>query len=345
MKILVRYALMFLLASNATFAATHRDFEMGGTAQLSSAIGIGTFVLGSGNMPSVSSTLNLSPYMNLPSVFGLPATTVSANLSLATSWIQPYNALTSKPGEMRLSDLIMSLSMPNALTLSPLKLSLTPTLNVVVPTSKSSLAWNRLMGVGMSLPVSLTTGDFSFSYIPLVTGFLYSQNTATVPCEGVTDVVGSGSVMNPNQPNFAIEDYVVSSFNFRESERLGDGRCMIRGRQTLAIIKNSLMGQWEKGSHRIQIMVGISNSFLRPLEASSKLTSENAWSPNTQAGTAAQILYQYKIPVEFSLFATAGIASQQSIYTPDGNIRFPFFDFTTPGNNYTEVFINMTVGI
>jgi len=42
---------------------------------------------------------------------------------------------------------------------------------------------------------------------------------------------------------------------------------------------------------------------------------------------------------------SAGVLSWQAAYDQSGRLAFPFFDFVTPGNNQTQVFLQATVGI
>jgi hypothetical protein len=51
------------------------------------------------------------------------------------------------------------------------------------------------------------------------------------------------------------------------------------------------------------------------------------------------------VPVDFQMFVSAGVASGQPAYGLNGDLRFPFYDFRTPGNNFSAAFFDFTIGI
>ena len=55
--------------------------------------------------------------------------------------------------------------------------------------------------------------------------------------------------------------------------------------------------------------------------------------------------YTYTVPVDFNMFLTGGIFSQQPVYNDQGQLRFPLWDFVTPANNLSGFFFDVTVGI
>jgi len=338
-------------SASISWVEEFRKLPVSVNASLSNSVGIGTFVAGYRKMPSWSSTLSLSPSYKVPVFLGLPKSSVSASIGLDVSWLQSYatSGQVAKR-QVRVSDVGLGWSMPKAIHFESIDVALSPKLGATLPISIMSRAQNRVMGFSGGLSIGWAASDFSASWSPSASGWLHSGAMRTFSCRAVSNPYNDGEValppvINPNDPDANIEDYMLPSVAYRDEESGLDGRCIIAGRQTLASLKNAFDFAWAPGAHRINLGFGIYHSFLRGLSDAPELRSSNASGQNFRESTMGRISYSYRLPVEFDASVSVGLSSYQPIYDKRGNIRLPFFDFFSASNNFTQMFVNISAGI
>ena len=139
----------------------------------------------------------------------------------------------------------------------------------------------------------------------------------------------------------------------REGEINVNGECIIPGRRVIGAFSHSLSAGWSYGKHSVSGSFGLIYQLLAPLSSAPELRSPFATGQSWSELSTGSLAYTYSVPMEgfelpvdTSLAFTAGISSFQPSYHMDGaNLRFPFWDFITPQNNFSAAFVAIDVGI
>ncbi len=310
-------------------------------SSLSNSIGIGTFLPAYERMPSFSTGIVLAPSYKIPKFFSLPRLSLSAKLSFDASWLSAYNA----SRQFNLSDLDIRLSMPKAFQFDNIGLFLGTSIRMMAPLSKMSRAQGRVLGFGASAIVGWEKYGFRATYTPSISGWAFSSSEQTLPCGG-SGRTALPSVVNPNNADFGVEQYMWDLAVSRSEERLPSGRCIISGRQIVSTLNQTAEIEWSYGNHTIGANLVWSIAFLRGLENRPELHSPYASTQNFTESSQAKVGYTYTVPIDLlDLDIEGGVLSYQAAYNAKGKIRFPFFDFFTAQNNFTQVFVDISVAI
>jgi len=109
-------------------------------------------------------------------------------------------------------------------------------------------------------------------------------------------------------------------------------------RQTRAMFKNTLVAKYIHGNHTVAATFRLYDAFLRPL-------ASDAEAKNLSESTLGVLEYSYAIPMRFPLAVTFGVISFQPSRNAQGTINFPFFDFVTPANNYSQLYFELELAL
>ncbi len=331
------FQILFWLAYAASGA---KDWAL--STSLGNSIGIGTFVTEYSQTPSWTTSLILSPSYKIPQFWGMPRITLSGWQMISVWWLNSY-VTTPVNVENRIvfSDLILNATMPKILNFESPGLSMGAGPGLWAPVSSFSRNMNRILGLTFGMPIAWSKWGFSAGWTPSVLAWIFSDTNISVPCQEMP-----AATINPYGSNLDIDQVIQGLSIVRNGdERLGDGRCLVSGRQNTWTLNNALSLGWSNPSHAVNLGLTWYINFLRPLADRPDLKSDHAIAQNFNEVTMGRIAYSYTIPIETNLVVSAGILSWQASYDKAGNLTFPFFDFVTPGNNQTQIFVQATVGI
>lgn len=336
-------------------------FPVGFGVSLGNSIGTGTFAPElSGSSPytrqaSFGTSLTLRPSFRLPTFDVLPKMSLSGSLDMGIEWMSTSNGSPVADRLVRLSDFIVALSFPGLVKEEFTNISLSPTLSVRLPLSLQSRFQNQFGAAGLSLPVSwgspelpMGLGSFRLGYTPAVRVNGYTRASASVPCG--TPIPAFLPVSPTVDPINGVDEIpiVVS----RQEEFLGDGTCVVAGRQTLGSVSNSGAVSWSMQDHSVSFSMTHAIGFKRPLTDDPALSSPNAATGlqnNLADQLSGSLSYSYSLPLDIppSLSISAGISSQPA-YSMRGDVRVPFLDLLegqTWNNNFTSAFVSLDAEI
>lgn len=333
-------------------------FPLSAKVSLWNGAGSGWLSPGYTMMPTFAQTLTPSIRYRIPELDWLPKMTASTELDVSMQWVSNYYS-TVYDRVPRLSDLRAGLSFPSLYKEELTGISLSAGLNARAPLSVASRRWNVLgtLGIGASIGWSTShledllpewLGDVSLSYAPSasVAGHLYPN--ASVPCDaaplGPTLTRYGSAAENLDRIPLVIT---------RKGEVLPDGTCIIAGRRSIGAFSHTASLGWSYGKHSVNASLGFLYQLLAPLNHTPDLTSPFATAQNWSELSTGSIAYAYEVPMESfdlpvdtSMTLSAGVASLQPSYDLGGRtLRFPFWDFATPANNFSSAFVAIDVGI
>lgn len=328
-------------------AAAGSSFPLGLQLTLDNAVGNGLFAPGYQIQPQFGTAVNVRPSFRIPKHDALPRMIVTGSFDFyVANWLSAFGNYTNYDRQLMINDATGALILPGIFTEQLTGIVLSVVVSARAPLSLFSRQNNLITNVGGSLQLSWSSPDtpigaFFVQYVPSVRGNFYSQVAATTPC-------ATPSLPQPrsNNPGDGISELPV--YFGRDEQILPNGECVLPGRQVLATIGNSVNTGWSTsdGAHNISLGLSWSHSFLRGLSSKPDLSSPFASGQGFQEGSSGSLSYTYTVPVDYRLFLTAGVFTQNlSAYNNAGGIRFPIYDFVTPANNLSSFFFDVTVGI
>jgi hypothetical protein len=331
------------LAPGGVLAGAGDAFPLRLTATLDNFAGNGFLAPGYQIQPMFGSSLSMRPSAMLPKAEGLPRTMLMGAIDFSVNnWLFATTNGGVYERQVRVSDFAFGVLLPGFLREEVTGISATPVLSARLPFSITSRQQNLFTSFGAALPISWNSpetpvGVFSVQYTPAVRANLYTQDAPSIPCEA--GIAFGSIVTNPMQNGDLPLSYG------RAAEILPNGECALVGRQGMASIANNGALAWSLGDHALSLTIGWGIGFLRPLTERPDLSSEFASGQSFTETSNGSFSYTYTVPVDMQLFLTAGIASSQPAFTRDNRLRFPFYDFATPANNFAAAFFDVTVGI
>lgn len=334
--------LCWLTCAASSLVAVPAVKDWGLSTSLGNSVGIGTFVTGYSQTPSWTTSLILNPTYKLPAFGGMPRINLSASQMVSAWWLDSYGTTaTDVQNRVVFWDTTLGASMPKILDFQSSGISFGTNLGVLLPASSFSRNINRVLGFTFAAPVSWTNWGLHAGFTPSVLVWTYSDANISVPCMDMPS-----ATINPYNSNADIEQAIQGLSIVRNGdEKLGNGRCLVSGRQNVWTLNNSLSMGWSNPNHAVNMSLTWFLNFLRPLANRPELKGDNAISHNFNEATMGRIAYSYTLPIETNMVLSAGVLSWQSSYDKAGRLTFPFFDFVTPGNNQTQIFVQATVGI
>jgi hypothetical protein len=302
-----------ILTGSATGNA--RKAKFGGIVVLEQSLGLGTFVADEyARNPYYGWSLTLRPrYFFTNKLFA------ELRFSIQGELTESYTTSTRYKRQVMPSDLFLTLKYQNLYTIPVLKIALSPSLRFGAPTSYESRYRNLYLSGAAGLDMQRVFGShFVLSY-----SFRFNKNF--------------------NETFTPTLDSKVAVTRFRGVEDAGGGM-VINGvdNNTSYSVYNSLAAtgiindEWS-----ITLVFGIQNSWTYANIAKDEFSSQYAKGGRGQRDSTfgtLDVTYQPFKHVGFSL----GVSSAQPAKTKDNkSFRFPFFDFSTEGNNYTNFYFDV----
>jgi hypothetical protein len=313
------------------------------TASLTHSVGSGTFVTGSGNNPTLSSALTLTP---LASYRGF---TFLLNQSFGFEYTQ--SDYTSAPNQVEMSDLVVAgrynrFSVADVLIL--------PTVSYVAPLSLSSRNVGSVGTLGGGV-----RGIYNFNDYGLT---VYA--TASTAFTGLVPALSQRFASNDTKP--VVDDsgnsLATVGCNVRNIQELSSYACLDGNLPSVWRWSTGTGIAWSglDGKLNVNVDLGFSQGFSAYYGADDEFTAANArtgWTPRQSTSGNISVTY---VPVGW-FFLTGGLGSQQALFTnncfaSDDNatdecvagdvsnehVRFPFWDFETPRDNNSSLFVDTT---
>lgn len=333
-------------------------FPLSANLSLSNAFGSGWLSPGYTFVPTFAQSLTPSLAYKLPDVDWLPRMVLSTKLDVSMQWIS--NARSSVYDRIpRVSDLYAALSFPKLYKEEVTGIAFSGGLNGRAPLSLNSRMWNALGSLGAGANVAWSTahledllpewlGDLSLSYAPSasVIGHLYPN--ASVRCDAAP--------LDASLPRFGNAAENLDRLPLmipREAEILPDGTCVLGGRRVIGYFTHVASLGWSLGKHSVNASLGFQYRLLAPLTNAPELTSPFASTQSWDEFSNGTLAYTYEVPMESfdlpidtKMKLSAGLSSRQPSYDLGGRtMRFPFWDFATPANNFSAAFVSVDVGI
>ena len=291
----------------------------GGSFSFSQSLGLGTFVADSfARQPYYGWSISLSPRVFLYK----KDLWLSAAFSMSGELSQSYSSGNTYPRVFMPSDFFVSLRYKYQIPV--IKVNFQPWVRVGAPTSAESRARNLFLSTGFGFNLNRMFGK----HVVLSYGFSFNKNW--------------------NGSTNAILPATSSLVRLNGAEDAGSGQAYGAGSLTTELsIRNSLMASFiinDQWSITLMIAIGNSWSYQGALPSDpDQYTNENAKAGRAQSDSTSGVIdvsYQPWEHVGFSL----GIASSQPAFTADNkSLRFPFFDFSSEGNNFTQFYFDVNV--
>ncbi|MBI1945414.1 MAG: hypothetical protein HYS27_06945 [Deltaproteobacteria bacterium] len=328
-------------ASNAWLAPTSPPVDIpinGGSSEYT--------VGGSNGMmqPNLSTSFSMAPSAKIPKLADwMPKMSLGGSMSFSiANWLPAYSNEGVYDRQIRMSDFGLNLGFGEIFKEEVTGIGVSAALSSSIPLSITSRFQNKITSLGGNLSFGWSGpewdwGQISAGYSAGLRGNFYSQDASTIPCEAGVSL--AGVVENP------LENGDLPLQYSREAEIGANGECVLRGRQGLASLNNGISAGWSLGDHSVSTDMSWGLGFMRPLSNRPELSSPYATGQNFKENWDGNLTYSYKVPVDFTMNVSAGIGSSQSVFDPQGNLRFPFFDFFHPANGFSSAFVGLNVGI
>lgn len=310
-------------------------------------LGSGILAPGYQAQPQFGTAVNVRPSFRVPKHDLLPRIILTTSFDFyVANWLAASTNFTTFDRQLQIGDAVGAVILPGLYTETLTGISMSLVLSARAPLSLFSRQNNLITNLGGSIQFAWNSpdtpiGSFFVQYIPSLRGNVFSQVGATTPCS-----TPSFQPPRTNNPGNDLTDLPV--YFGRDEQILPNGECILPGRQVLATIGNSVNTGWSTsdGAHNVSLGVAWTHSFLRGLSNKPGLSSDFASGQGFQEGSSGSLSYTYTVPVDFRLFLTAGVFTQNlSAYNQAGDIRFPIYDFVTPANNLSSAFFDVTIGI
>lgn len=302
-----------ILTGSATSGKRKSPFGINATFEQS--LGIGTFVADKyARNPYYGWSLDLRPrYYFTPKLFAELRFTLQGELTTS------YQTSTTYKRQVMPSDLLLTLKYNNVATIPGIKVNFSPFIRLGAPTSYESRYRNLYLSTAAGFNLNRMFGDHVF----LDYQFRFNKNwnrTAQPTISGTVALarfrgaedVGGGEVINGDDNNisFSVFNALTGSFIIND--------------------------QWS-----ITLQLAIQNSWTYlsvPKDAQSSQYAKAGRGQRDRTYGTLDLTYQPWEHFGFSL----GLTSQQPAKTADNKrFRFPFFDFSSEGNNYTNVYFDV----
>lgn len=318
-------------------------FPLHATASLTHSIGSGTFVTGSGNNPTLASALTLTP---LASYKGF---TFIANQSFGFEYTQ--SDYTSAANQVEMSDLSLAARYTK---LSAGDFNFIPTVSYVVPLSLTSRNFGSVGNFGAGLRAGYSLNDYGLSF----------YGTLTTGYTGLVPALSQRFRNNPSKPFVDDSGKSLKAINcsLRNDIELSSYACSDGALPSVWRWGTGVGANWSilEGQLSFSLDLGLAQGFSVFFGPDDEFTADNArkgWTPRQSSSGNLSATYA---PTSW-FFLTGGINSQQGLFTnncfaSDANaadecvagkvsnehLRFPLWDFETPRDNNSSIYVDTT---
>lgn len=314
----------------------------GGTAHLTQGLGIGTFVTGYGQNPQVMTTLTMEPVLHLPVDPSAPQMDLKLTMYLNANWVSSYGtSVFDAKYPVSFSDAKVTYAIPKLLSWKDIGLKTGVQAGLIAPVSAASQYLNRVIGGFIGPVVGWSFGEFYAELAPSYTAYAHSSVNKWVLC---SDASLPPVAINPHNPDFYL-DSVALPYAYPSGEaRLGD-YCQLAGRQVIGIVGIPFAFSWTHQSHQLYASLSWKLAFLRPLEPNGPASSPNANPSAFKETTLTDVGYSYQLPIKWETYVSLGVMTSQPMFNKAGNFNVPFWDFSSPNQNRTQIYLDFGVGI
>lgn len=289
--------------------------KFSGSVALSQFLGIGTFV----SDEYVRNSYYGYSLTIRPRYFLLDNLYMELTFSLQGELTESYQTSTTYPRQVMPSDLFLLIKGNNVSTIPVLGINFSPYLRLGAPTSYESQHRDMYLSIAPGFDLSRMFGKrvlinygFRFSYFwHGATNVKLNRDVALARIDGAEDAGGGVIYGDTVNPEFSVFNRLMTTF----------------------ILNN----EWS-----ITLLLGIQNTFMNNVAPSlDEFSSEFADGGRGQSDSTMGVIdlsYQPFEHVGFSL----GLSSSQPAKTADNkSFRFPFFDFSSEANNFTQVYFDV----
>ncbi len=282
-------------------AATQVDKAVvGANFYINNGLGTGTFLPKNKRDPLFYSNFYLYPSITTPKFAGDRSLKFYSEIMLDVNWLEAKAPKPEQPARTPdFADLVLSAQVNNALNFKDAGFSFTPRIHVEVPTSSKSIISNRIFGFGADTSIKWTSGDLAIHYKPALVGYLHSAEYKSDVCKSPDD-----------------------------NEKLSNGKCKVKGQQTLARLKNGLYFDYTPGNHVVTAGIKTYHDFLRASGQEKALSIK----------TLGLVEYGYTVQTAVPVTLFFGVSTLQPTFAESGALNFPFYDFKTPESNNSEIY-------
>ena len=318
-------------------------------ASLTHSVGSGTFVVGTGNNPTISSALTVNPILSWNGF------TFLVNQSFGFEYTQSDYLTT--PYQVELSDTVVGARYAR-LSLPDLNLLFVPSASVALPLSMQSRNLGSLGGLSLGVRAIYSLPEAGFSFY----GAVSTGGSLLVPALGQRF---------RDQPGKAVTDDAGKTLstvtcNLRSPAELNSYGCLDGANPSAGRVGAGLGGSWSgfDGAINVNVDLGYGAGFgARTFTERDEFTADNATTGLIPRQSSSGNISLTWVPLPW-LYVTGGANSQQSFFTyncfaddadtadacnagaagsNNQHPRLPFWDFETPRDNNSSLYVDTTV--
>jgi hypothetical protein len=309
-------------------------------------VGTGTLAPAHRRKSDFSSNLTLKPQFLTAPVYKDRRIKLWIDQDIGFQWIDPKSK-TAKV--VSLADLKFKGNLKNALLFPDAGFSFSPEVRIEAPVSNSSSMANRIVGFGGVLTTKWSKGPFVLTYKPGMAGYIYSGPYKSTKCAGAENsgiADDTPLAFNPRKPGFTVGEYLGWMRPSISKSKLADGKCIVNSRQALASFENGLYAEYAPtAAHTFMVGAKLSHSLLRPMSQTPKLVGQGVPLGHFSTSTSGVVEYTYTLPTKISSSISLGVASSQPAFDEKGSFNLPFFDYKTPANNFTQLYLGLDLSV
>lgn len=326
--------------------AKHPPLPVHLNASLTHSIGSGTFVAGSAFNPTVSSALTVNPLLSWNGF------TFLVNQSFGFEYTQ--SDYTTTPHQVELSDTIVG-ARYGRLSLDDLHLMFVPSVSVALPLSLASRNAGSAGGGSLGIRTIYSLNDYGLSFY----GSLSTGGTLLVPALSQRFVNQTGKPVTDD----AGKTLATVTCNLRNPSELNSYGCLDGGLPSAWRWGAGLGGSYSAldGAINVNLDLGFGQGFsVFTVYDRDQFTADNAVTGLVPRQSTSGNLSVTWVPVQW-FFLTVGANSQQALWTnnclasdsdtenacnagteSNTHIRFPLWDFETPRDNNSSLYVDTT---
>jgi hypothetical protein len=316
------------------------------SASLTHSVGSGTFIVNTDNNPTVSSALTLNPSLSWGGFTWL------VNQSFGIEYTQSDS--TTNPNQVEMSDTLVGVRYTK-LALEDLNVSFVPSVGYALPLSLTSRNVGSLGSITGGVRAIWNAPDYGLSFYGAAsTGF-----TALVPAlsQRFQKLASRPTVDD------AGNDLATAGCNPRNDQELSSYACLEGGLPSIWRWGSGVGASWTGLDDQLSVSLdlGFAQGFSSYFGPDDEFTADNArvgWTPRQSTSGNLSVTWG---PLAW-LSITGGINSSQGLFTnncyaadadagdacnagelSNEHVRFPFFDFETPRDNNSSVYIDTSV--
>lgn len=295
-----------------------RKIPFGGTVILEQSLGVGTFVADQyARTPYYSWLLSIRPrYYITKQLFA------ELRFDLSQELTTSYGTTTTKKYQVMPSDTLLTVKYSNLYTIPKAKINFSPFIRITAPTSYESAYRDLYLALALGFDLTRTFGPIFLDYTIRASKSFNKYTVATVK-------------VDKSKP--------VAVARVKGNEELAGNLIATGSNNVEWSLYNSILGSWminDKWS--VSLWFAILNSWTY-----NSYPKDEYSAPQAKAGRGQRDYVFSQIDVTFQPWAYVGFsAGISTAYLPpktqdNRSFRFPFFDYSSPANNYTTFYLDV----